>query len=266
MGYGKATIKFTGNYKGAQSITQHFKINKVIFENGVDSGITVANNLVYNPSKNKMGAYFPKAGTNLFVVMNGVLIKSSECTLSFYSSDDYAAEHLLTKDSPVTFGEGENEVTVYVKAEPNPKNANYNGGALTGSYRIVKGDNLLDVSKAKISIVDKNTGKAVKVHYTGQKVGFAGDDQFSQGFLKVVIKNGKQEIVLLENGVGDNQVSDFFDIEYVNNVRRGTAYVLISAKDKDEQPQDKGYNFVGSAKGSFRIGQLGLKELLNLLL
>ena len=114
--------------------------------------------------------------------------------------------------------------------------------------------------------MDKNTGKAVKVHYTGQKVGVAGDDQFSQGFLKVVIKNGKQEIVLLENGVGDNQVSDFFDIEYVNNVRRGTAYVLISAKDKDEQPQDKGYNFVGSAKGSFRIGQLGLKELLNLLL
>ena len=266
-GFGKATIRFIGNYAGAQSIIQYFKINKLRFEEGEDSGIVVADNLVYSPSKKKMGAYFPKVGTNLFVVMNGVLIKANECILSFYSDADCEAEHLIDKNSPVSFGEGEDEITVYVKSEPKAGNANFDGGSLTGSFKIVKGDGLVDASKAKISVVDKNTGRKAVIRYTGEKIEFANDDEFSQGYLKVVIRNGKQDIVLIENGVdGQDQVSDFFNIKYVNNVRKGTAYVIISAKEKADQPEGRGYNFAGSAKGSFTISQMGLKEMLKELL
>ena len=266
-GFGKATIRFIGNYAGAQSIIQYFKINKLRFEEGEDSGIVVADNLVYSPSKKKMGAYFPKVGTNLFVVMNGVLIKANECILSFYSDADCEAEHLIDKNSPVSFGEGEDEITVYVKSEPKAGNANFDGGSLTGSFKIVTGDGLVDASKAKISVVDKNTGRKAVIRYTGEKIEFANDDEFSQGYLKVVIRNGKQDIVLIENGVdGQDQVSDFFNIKYVNNVRKGTAYVIISAKEKADQPEGRGYNFAGSAKGSFTISQMGLKEMLKELL
>lgn len=264
-GFGKATIRFIGNYAGAQSIIQYFKINKLRFEKGEDSGIVVADNLVYSPSKKKMGAYFPKVGTNLFVVMNGVLIKANECILSFYSDADCEAK--IDKNSPVSFGKGEDEITVYVKAEPKAGNANFDGGSLTGSFKIVKGDSLVDASKAKISVVDKNTGRKAKIGYTGEKIEFSNDDEFSQGYLKVVIRNGKQDIVLIENGVdGQDQVSDFFNIKYVNNVRKGTAYVIISAKEKTDQPEGRGYNFAGSAKGSFTISQMGLKEMLKELL
>ena len=99
-----------------------------------------------------------------------------------------------------------------------------------------------DVSKLKLSVVQKGGTKAAKVGYTGAPIRFSQNDEKRQGDIVV---NGKIGKTTVELEPGD--VEKYFDIRYVNNINKGKATIILTAKDGNDK------DYVGSIIGTFAI-------------
>ncbi len=242
VGTATAKITFIGNYKGTKAIKQSFSIKQAVLK--ADDIDLVVRDFTYNPKKKAASAYFAKNGSTMFVTLDGVLLNANEYTASFYQGDT-----ALNSKSDLVFEA--DAATIRVVITPNPKNKNYvadSDSTVSAEYKVVRTADLLDVSSAKVKVVRKdNPAKAATIGYTGQPITFDKENIGNQGaYLRVDIKNGNNTITLIENGEeGRTQVSDYFSIRYVNNVRKGTARIVLTPKNSSK--------YSGSAIGSFTI-------------
>ncbi|MBR1770702.1 MAG: hypothetical protein IJ747_01590, partial [Lachnospiraceae bacterium] len=117
------------------------------------------------------------------------------------------------------------------------------GDFISTVYKVVNVDKTKDLSKAKI--VDAKTGKALgKQEYTGEEI---------KPVIKVMI------------GAADVP-ADAYDVTYVNNVNKGKATIVITAKEGNAAGYagSKAQNFTISA-GDLRQSAELLEDMKNLL-
>ena len=225
-GTGTATINFLGNYKGATKIVQSFKINKANLD---DATVSAADFVKGKNAKSK--PYMAAPDKKLFVSIDGMQIKKSEYAVTYKQG-----ETTLTGKNDITFEDG--VATITVEIAPSAKATSLEAGTtpLTGEYKVFETAKGTDVSKGKVTVV--SGGKTAKVGYTGTAITFAQDDTERQGDLS--LKIGKTV-------VSAKDIEEHFDITYVNNVNKGKATVILTAKDGDD-------TYTGSATGTFTIG------------
>ena len=260
IGMGTYKITFLGNYKGAPALERYFKINAASFEN---AKVTVSGQFVYNAKKTAGSNYWAKAGTNLFVSKDNVLLKTSEYKVTYYQVSDEDFDKTDPLDDATELGkktpliaptEEDGPTWIVVKVEP--KTANYVANTFAlGVYNVQLQKTKTNLSKAKISVVKVVNGKdkAVKVAYTGQAIEFpAPEDDVNEACVLKMVINGEE----FRSDSETANINDRFDVKYANNTRKGTAKIIVSAKDGDEK-------YVGSKVGSFSIAASNLKETLG---
>ncbi|MCM1091915.1 MAG: pectinesterase family protein [Butyrivibrio sp.] len=230
----KYSITFLGNYKGSKAIkNQTFKIDKARFE---DSDIDVAVKSVDKVYSGKANAY--KSAP--YVLVNGAVIKSSEYAVE-YSYQNAAGEKVVVAGkTKVELADEEMFKLITVTVTCKDK-SNYEGFA-TGTYRVVrKGESQTDLAKAKITLKDKNGSKQSKVEYTGKAV-------YPDS---IVIKVGANpEVILTPNAEGSWDTTEY-TVEFVNNIEKGKATVIISAKD--------GGSYVGCKTATYTVTAQNIK-------
>ena len=245
-GTGKYTITFLGNYKGAPNKSfknLEFKINKA---NSSDAKIYVADMIKGSNEKSKQ--YFAKPDTNMFVAVDEgkMQIKKSDYTVAF-SQGDKALTGKGTET--IEFTEGVAELTVTVT----PKGTNFEGDPITETYKVIDAGSNVAVNKATSKLVAKDGTKVTKVTkpgYTGAVITFEQSDDNRQG--DIVINGGK--IGGAKANLTAAEVAEYFDVTYVNNVQKGKAYYILTAKDGNDK------NYVGSIVGNFTIKAGDIKK------
>ena len=224
-----AKITFLGNYKGAGAITQKFKINKADLSR---AEIIVAGGFLRG-AKDGSKLYFAQPDKRLFVTIGGAAIKKNEYTVTYRQNGT-----VLTGKENLTFNNGKAEITVEIT--PSPKAKSLGGKPRTVTYTVK--DAGQDVSKLKLSVVQTGGTKSANVGYTGAEIRFSQNDKKRQGDIVVKGKIGKTVVEL-----NPKEVEEYFDILYVNNINKGKATIILTAKDGNA----KGY--VGSIIGNFTI-------------
>jgi hypothetical protein len=225
---GTATYKLTmmGNYKGSTPVVGTFDITAAALDNYAEGLQLVIPDKVYK----KSGVY----KSTPYVSMNGSVIKASNYTVSYYTDSEMKLE--MNRKNRITVGDNETSATVYVKITGK---GNYAGTELTGEYRVTKAsEDSINISNARVTIVDQYGNKTAKLSYTGKEV---------TPSLKVEVKSGKSYRTLTEE-----EISSALDIRYVNNINKGKATVVINAK------ADSGY--IGSRTASFNIVTKSIKK------
>ncbi len=283
----KYKITFLGNYKGHAPITGNFIITKA--EMSLDELVTkisVRETYVYNEKKPKASSYLPKAGKALFVEQDGVLLNSSEYSVKYYGYDSegkqielVSSKSLASQVKFVEYEEGREATVLLVGVTPNPKNKNYiltETKELTEEYVVFKGaTSAVNISSAKLSVVTRAVydekgyliggHKAVNPAYTGAEILMALDktDMDSPYAIKMVVKEGKKNVtyysdmpvVLTVDGVDKPyDFKELFGVSLVNNVRKGTARIMVTAGED---------GFTGTAVGKFKITSYSLKNLIQ---
>ncbi|MBP5608859.1 MAG: Ig-like domain-containing protein, partial [Lachnospiraceae bacterium] len=185
-----ANIKFIGNYKGSKSI----KKNYTIIAASLESAVVYCPDMAFVQDK--------KYVSKPYVMVNGVLLKASDYNVSYMlGSKDVNKTKLTSADMT----DGKATITVTVTA----KGKNYTGTA-TGSYDVVQSDASKDISRAKVTIKDKNGKSVNKFEFTGSPIEF--NDDYS---VEVILNNTKLS------------ASDY-TVTYVNNTNKGKAYVSVT--------------------------------------
>ena len=200
---GKIKISFTGNYKGTTAQEIGFTIEKASLE----TAEIFAGDILYK----KAGNYKAKP----VVTVNGKVVASSEYTVSYSISGNEMPKKLKLADD-----ENEKIITVTVKS----KGRSFTDGTkeLSTTYRVYR-DTKTGISKAKISLVVKDGTKALKnVAYTGSPVTFDPSNKNRQGDIKVKI--GKTVLT-------GAQVFENFDVTYADNIEKGKATIILTAKE-----------------------------------
>ena len=254
----EAKVSFLGNYKGNKDYKFSFKVVPADFSTAKVE-VKVADQLVYNPKKADGKSYVLKPDTNLFVFVDGVMLKNSEYSASFFEGD----KDITAKGATITAPTDSTDTELTVKIVPKANNANYkinDGDSADATYKVVLAGSKTDITKATIKIVDKKDPKKnAKIGYTGKEITFDPTDENCQGYIKVEFKVGKDKITLIEDGKSENadtQVSKYFDISYANNVAKGSNARIILTPNNDDA-------YCGTAVGKFTIGASVFKETLN---
>lgn len=227
----KYTITFLGNYKGSTAIkNQTFNIAKASFD---DLDVEVkAGDKVYS---GKANAY----KSTPYVLVDGVALKSSEYAVEYSYLDEAGQKVIIAGRDKVELVEGENSRTITMTVTCKDK-SNYSG-TKTGTYHVVrKGENQTDLSKAKITFKDKSEAKQSKVEYTGKAV--------YPHSIEIKISNDTTVTLTSENWDADANIS----VEFVNNIEKGRATVIVSAKD--------GGSYVGSKTANFNVVAQTIKD------
>lgn len=217
-GTAKYKVTFIGNYKGMNSLRNQsgsFKITAAKL--GDLEWNAAALDTVYK----KPGIY----KTKLYVTVDNILLKSSDYTVTYKLSNGEEMKGSSKLDLDRVSG----TVTVLIKGK-----GNYSGEIET-SYKVCKGGGeKIDISKAKITVVEKNATKKLKnVQYDGTK---------KMPGLYIQIKDGKS----YREATGDEYAALAPHITYVNNVNKGTATVIVNGDSE---------KFIGSKTATFAIVQ-----------
>lgn len=222
----KYNFKFTGNYKGSKAKGNTFKIVPASLSDFDAEGELQIG--VAGKTAAKAGIYKVKP----VVCANNTLLKNSDMTITYYTDEDMTAEMAGSNKA-------EPGSTVYMKIVGKGNYAAKDeNDFVTASYKIVSADKDHDLGKAKI--VDATTGKAIKATYTGKAI---------EPTVKVLI--GKTEVP-----------ADAYEVEFINNVNKGKATVIIKATDTLENGDPNPY--AGSKAATFSIANKGLKGLPDL--
>ena len=150
-------------------------------------------------------------------MVDGVLLKNSDMKVTYTAgSKDIKNTKLPEGDvsTPLT-------VTVTVTGKGNYKQS------VTATYTITKAESSKDLSKLKVSLLDKNGKKANSRKCTGSPITYTGDYS-----MKVMM--GNTELKETE-----------YEVTYVNNIYKGKAKIIITPKE--------GSGYVGSKVVSFTI-------------
>ena len=213
-----ATIKFTfkGNYKGAKTGDVKFTIEKAGFKDGEI--------FVSDMQYAKPGSY--KATP--VITVNGEVVAKSQYKLSYTIGGS-------AMPAKFSLNEGETEKIITVTATSTGKGFKEND-TISATYRVYK-DGKTDVSKAKVTLVEKDgTKKISKLGYTGNPITFSPDNEYRQADIQVKI--GDEKLV-------GKEVFKYFDVTYADNVDKGKATIILTAKE------DSVYS--GMCVGTFKI-------------
>jgi hypothetical protein len=211
-GTGKFKISFIGNYKGSKAINDGtFSIAPV-----KKTLTAVAADKIYN----KPDVYTSKP----YVTLDKVALKASDYTVKYYT-DDTRNDVVDKRNNPVKVADGADYATVYFRVSGK---GNYEGSTVDGEYKVWKqNDNLVDLSKAKITLLDESGNQLKKMSFTGKEC--------TPNKVVVTIGSGKN-LKTLDSGV--------YTVDYVNNINTGKATVVIKAVNG---------NSIGSKTTTFTI-------------
>jgi len=203
---GKYTITYRGEYKSLKKETRTFEMAKANVE---DTTIICTDLATYA----KPGVFKSK----VYVDLNGYTLKASDYTIAYYL--DEACTIPMDSKHKLEIAEGENFATAYVKVTGKDKNLT---GSKVASFKVykkpAKTDSIIDISKCKL-VLD-----------AAAKKGMAYDGEAKEP--TVTVMNGKAA------------VTDGFDVEYVGNVQKGTATIIVKGD---------GEKAVGSKVVTFKI-------------
>jgi hypothetical protein len=224
----KYTITFLGNYKGSKAVSGTFKITPA----SLSGARVISSDKVYT---GKSGTYASKP---LFVLLDGVVLKSSDYKVSYYL-DENMKQEIKGKANNVSLSDYDDSVTVYVKVTGK---GNYEGSEAKGEYQVWSKDMcFVNMAKAKLSVgtwqysdaeeddePEREFTTKTKWDYTGEEV---------EPDVKVVCNTicGNYELY-----------PEDYEVVYVNNVKKGKATVVIQAKEGSEK-------YVGGKTGTFSI-------------
>ena len=228
VGTGKYTVIGLGNYKGVKK-SGSFTIDAAAMS---DANVTViVPDVVLGKAKvYKSAPYVIEKDTN-------TLLKTSNYKVTYWS--DAEATKPLGKSSEAG--------TAYVKIEG--KGGYDSATFITKSYAIKAVESTIqDLSTAKIAFYDAAGAAkpARNFSYTGKAV-----QPYS---MKITFKGNATpvEVVLNKEATGfDNTLYSKFEITFVNNTNKGTASVIVKAKDD---------SYVGGKTATFKIAARNLKD------
>ncbi len=220
----KYKITFLGDYKGSKALSGTFTINPAPLNNQTE-GLKIG---VANKVFNKAGIY--KSAP--IVTIDGVALKGSDYKVEYYLDQEMKTP-MDSKNKVMQAG-----AKVYVKITGKGNYAPADAGSFaTEEYEVcAKSESQRDMSKVKVTFVDAAGNKLTKVPFTGEEV---------EPAVKVEFKNGKTWEVV---------PADQYKLTYVNNVNKGKATVIVTAKNK----QDNLY--VGSKTVKFSIVAQSIKN------
>ena len=236
----KFTVTGLGNYKGSKG-KGTFTVSNAILNNNPDRHFPVTKGLeieVADMVFKKPGIYKSKP----YVSIDGILLKASNYDVKYYLEDPAGNPDAapMDKNNKVTDENADTTVWVKIVGKGNYKAAQdtNNRCYVTASYKVRSKSqpNTYNLSKAKVSFVDKNGKSVKKVEYTGLPI--SKEDIRTQ----VTYKIGKDTVTLTE-GIDYKAV-------YVNNVNKGKATVIINTADNGVGGGNK---YVGSKIASFSI-------------
>lgn len=239
----KYTITFMGNYKGKYA-SDAFDINKA--ELDTDTAVVVIPDMVCN---GKDGIYKAKP----YVTINNVTLKASEYKVTYYLDEAMTTE--MDKNNKLSLGELSSK-PVYVKVEPSAK-SNYQNTdttkTITGSYTVwKKGSKDTDLSKAKVTFYEGTATKATKkLSYTGDPIELIKLDD------SVTPTDGNRYIKVEVNK--KTVPADAYEVEYVSNVNKGKATVVIKPADTSAQ-DDTTTAYTGGKVATFTIAARKLEN------
>ncbi|MCM1111866.1 MAG: hypothetical protein NC399_01285 [Muribaculum sp.] len=232
----KYTVTFLGNYKGNAAVRKSFTIEKAPLNN--DTVTVAALDKVYN----KKGVY----KSSVYVIHKGtdVALKTSDYKVEYFL-DQGMKDQPMNKQNQVELGADEPYRTVYVKVtgKGNYAETTYASGA----FRVCRKSNeQADISKAKVTFRSAGGGKQSKVEYTGEAV-------YPECIeLKISRTDTK---ILQPDESGNWDLDENFSVEFLNNIEKGKATVIVKAKD--------GGSYVGSKNASFSVVAQNLGKLEN---
>ena len=244
-------ISFKGNYKGTIVENKTFNVLKPRFADPNVDVVVSAGDMVYKGR----AKYQPK----VYVTVNGELVKSSEYKVYYYIA--VVDENGKPKKKAVDI-EGFTDAFEYVKGDSagliggpcymiaeissNDKNYDTSNAAFRcqALYYVKPGDKKINVNKAKVVLTEAGKNKV----YTGTPVYLTKDD--------LTIKVGSTTIV------GD-EIFNYFDLEYVNNIQVGTAIVIVKAKEILDSDGNNTNPYVGQFAGSFNIKKGNISALVK---
>lgn len=230
------TVSFKGNYAGTSSINGTFKITP----QSLSGAQVVTPGTLCMTNNAKFSSISSLAAPT-------VLLDGKPVTSSNYKVTYYLGSTLLKKTTKIGFAEGETSKTLTVSISP--KGTNYTlpeGETLTSDIRLVPATGI-NVSKGKIKVVKVGGTKAASIAYTGRSITFDTSDSSRQGDLRMTI--GKKIL-------SADEIAKHFDAVYINNLSKGKATIILTAKDGDT-------TYSGSARGTFTIGKTTLSGLFN---
>ena len=284
-----AEIQFLGNYKGAAKMSKPFKITGVKFNDPEISVVTTAASEVSYVSGKKFSTAAKQA--TAYLTVDGVQLKTSEYTTKYYEATVDEDGNPTIKDVDIAGFDGAveyvkgTEITKtttlskdqWIIAEVTPKKAEqYDATGATFRvqapiYLTAGKDNTHDLTKAKIKVVAKDTKK--KIGYTGKPICF---DRASYGEIDpdtgkldedgekaYAARQADIQLAFGKSIISEADFDKYFDAQYVNNVQKGTATIIISAKrilddaGKDTNP------YAGTAIGTFKITQSVIEKTMT---
>ncbi|MCH5250582.1 MAG: chitobiase/beta-hexosaminidase C-terminal domain-containing protein [Lachnospiraceae bacterium] len=229
----KFTIAGLGNYKGLKK-TFEFKIGEASL-GSENLEVIVPDKLFTKPKAFKSTPYVIETlGDG-----NTVLLKSSSYKVTYWK--DAEATQAVTE---VAAGD-----KVYVKLEG--KGVYKDSVIITDEpYTIVDGDK--DLSTAKIAFYDAAGAPkpTTKFAYTGEEV--------KPAKIEITFKDKAKTKVELTLGDDGRYSNDDYEVQFVNNVNKGKATVIITAKDSNSNES------VGGKTATFSIVAKNLKNLTDL--
>ncbi|MCR5204419.1 MAG: chitobiase/beta-hexosaminidase C-terminal domain-containing protein [Lachnospiraceae bacterium] len=231
IGTATYTISFMGNYKGKSKIIGNFKIIK----NDISKISVYVHDMVYQ--KKAKYLFSP------IVLLNGQLLDKKKYKVEYTDADG----NDISK-SKIELAADEDERIITVTILPDEK---YISGKtpLTATYRVMRPKGKIDIGKAKVTIINRKSGKtATSIGFTGDPISLLPNDQLSPAFIRLSV-DGKV--------LSDQELLEYFDITCYNNVFKGTAYYVITAKEIIEN----GVNvnpYIGTKNGKFTIAKSGL--------
>jgi uncharacterized repeat protein (TIGR02543 family) len=217
VGSAQCKITFIGNFKGSKADPVSFEITAATLNNSSKNVKAVAADKIFK----KEGIY--KSAP--YVTVDGVLVKSSEYTVTYYIQDANGNRgEEMNSSNKVT--KGGTTIQAVIKGK---EKGNYSKLEYTCTYKVQETPaDAIDISKAKVVLFDEEGKKTTTAEYTGEEIG--------SETISVKLKIGKKYV--------DAGKVAKCDIQYLNNVNTGKATIVINGD---------GVNIIGSKTASFKI-------------
>ncbi|MBD5444486.1 MAG: hypothetical protein HDR29_02930, partial [Lachnospiraceae bacterium] len=207
----KCNVTFIGNYKGAPKTRFEFNITPATISK--DTVKVFAADKIF---KNK--GIYKSVPTVIYEDADGVktLLKKSDYDVKYYLDEDCTDAQEMKGNKKVE--EAGTPVYVKVTGKGNYTTPSDKPVAI-GEYKVCDLGSMKDLSKAKIEIWDKAANKkTTNVEYTGEGIKLDG----TKYELKVNLGTAKK---------ADYLDATEYDVEYANNINKGKATIVITAKD-----------------------------------
>ena len=210
----KLTISFLGNYKGSSAITKDFEVVPAAFEYVT----VIAPNKVYT----KAGGSYKSVPV---VKVDGATLKASNYTVSYEWKSGSQETYKKDDRVKVTLAKGDDNAEVRMTIKLKNNNYRFTEDQGVGYYDVTRAAaDAEDISKAKVQFVGRNGNLLTYLNYIGMEYyspenGAASNDRNAVYVRLMSAKTGK---VIDPN---------LYYVEWVNATEKGTATVIINAKD-----------------------------------